>query len=106
MCRYWGPQPVLPRWVARSFKARGLSVSHFLLKFGATALFMALVVAFAGPLGTAFVQQSAQQALGQESRALEACTKISKSPSGSLPEVRLLRPGAWLGQQKYPEAGE
>ena len=67
---------------------------------------MALVVAFAGPLGTAFVQQSAQQALGQESRALEACTKISKSPSGSLPEVRLLRAGVWLRQQKYAEAGE
>jgi len=45
-----------------SFKARGLSVSNSLLKFGATALLMALVVAFAGPLGTAFAQQSAQQA--------------------------------------------
>jgi len=67
---------------------------------------MALVVAFAGPLGTAFVQQSAQQALGQESRALEACTNISKSPSGSFPEVRLLRAGVWLRQQKYAEARE
>ena len=67
---------------------------------------MALVVAFAGPLGTAFAQQSAQQALDQESRALEACTNISKSPSGSFPEVRLLRAGVWLRQQKYAEARE
>jgi len=67
---------------------------------------MALVVAFAGPLGTAFAQQSAQQALDQESRALEACTNISKSLSGSLPEVRLLRAGVWLRQQKYTEVKE
>jgi len=67
---------------------------------------MALVVAFAGPLGTAFAQQSAQQALGLESRALEACTNISKSPSGSLPEVRLLRAAVWPRQQKYAEARE
>ncbi len=45
-------------------------------------------------------------ALGQESRALEACTNIIKSPSGSLPEVRLLRAGVWLRQQKYTEVRE